>query len=101
MIFGPNREKVTGDWRKLQSVELHNLYFTKYHSGYQVEENEMVVGMRYVLEERRNSYKVLVKPEGKTHLERPGRRWEGNSEMDLQKVGWGSMDWIDVAQDVK
>ena len=49
--------------------------------------------------ERRGIYRVLVgKPEGKrTHI-RPGRRWE-DIKMDLQEVGCGSMDRIDVAQD--
>jgi uncharacterized membrane protein len=32
-------------------------------------------------------------------LGRPRRRWEDNIKMDLQEVGWGGMDWIDMAQD--
>jgi hypothetical protein len=45
-------------------------------------------------------YRVLVgKPEGKRPLGRPRRRWEDNIKMDLQEVGRGSMDWIDLAQD--
>jgi len=39
------------------------------------------------------------KPEGKRTLGRPGRRWEENIKMDLQEVGCGSMDWIDLAQE--
>jgi hypothetical protein len=39
------------------------------------------------------------KSEGKIPLGRPRRRWENNIEMDLQKVGCGGMDWIEVAQD--
>jgi len=43
---------------------------------------------------------VLVgKPEGKRPLGRPGRRWEDNIKMDLQELGCGDMDWIDLAQD--
>jgi hypothetical protein len=38
--------------------------------------------------------------EGKRPLERPRRRWEDNIIIDLQDVGWGGMDWIDLAQDV-
>jgi len=50
--------------------------------------------------ERRGVYKVLVgKPEGKRPLGRPRRRWEDNIKMDLQVVGCGGMDWIEVAQD--
>jgi hypothetical protein len=36
---------------------------------------------------------------GKESLEIPRRRWDDNIKMDLQKVGWGGMDWIDLAQD--
>jgi len=44
--------------------------------------------------------RVLVgKPEGKRPLERPRRRWEDNIKMDLQKVGGGCADWIELAQD--
>jgi hypothetical protein len=42
------------------------------------------------MEEQRSAYRVLVwKPEGKKPLGRPRRRWEDNTEMDLQEVGWG------------
>ena len=45
-------------------------------------------------------YRVLErKPEGKRPLGRPRRRWEDNIKMDLQEVGCGGMDWIDLAQD--
>jgi hypothetical protein len=38
-------------------------------------------------------------PEGKRPLGRPGYRWEDNIKMDLQEVGCGGKDWIDLAQD--
>jgi len=42
---------------------------------------------------------VLVgKHEGKRPLRRPRRRWEDNIKMDLQEVGDGGMDWIELAQ---
>ena len=45
-------------------------------------------------------YRVLVgKPEGKRPLGRPRRRWEENIKKDLQEVGCGGIDWIEVAQD--
>jgi hypothetical protein len=45
-------------------------------------------------------YRVLVgKPEGKRPLGKPMRRWEDNIKLDLQEVGGGRMDWIEVAQD--
>jgi hypothetical protein len=50
--------------------------------------------------ENRNEYRMLVgKPEGKTPLGRPRRRREDNIKMDLREIGWGGMDWIDLAQD--
>ena len=42
---------------------------------------------------------MLGKPEGKRPLGRHRRKWEDNIKMDLQEVGCGGMDWIDVAQD--
>jgi hypothetical protein len=50
--------------------------------------------------ESRSVYMVLVgKPEGKRPLGRPRRRLKDNIKMDLQELGCGAMDWIDVAQD--
>jgi len=50
--------------------------------------------------ERRGVYRVLVgKPEGTRRLGRPSRRWEDNIKMDLQEVGCGGMDWIELAED--
>jgi hypothetical protein len=42
---------------------------------------------------------ILVgKPEGKRPLKRPRRRWEDNIRLDLREIGWGGMEWIDLAQ---
>jgi len=50
--------------------------------------------------EGRGVFRVSVgKPEGKRPLERPRRRWEDNIKMDLQEVGCGRMDCIELAQD--
>jgi len=49
--------------------------------------------------ERRGAYWVLVgKPEGKRLLERPRCRWKNNMKMDIQEVGCGGVDWIELAQ---
>ena len=50
--------------------------------------------------EGRAVHKVLVgKPEGKRTLGRPRRRWEDNTKMDLQEMGRGCGDWMELAQD--
>jgi hypothetical protein len=50
--------------------------------------------------ERRGVYRALVgKPAGKRPLGRPRRRGEDNIKMDLEKVGCGVMDWIDLAEE--
>jgi hypothetical protein len=50
--------------------------------------------------EKRNAYRLLVgKPEGKRPLGRPRRRWVVNIRVELGEVGWGDVDWIDLAKD--
>jgi hypothetical protein len=49
---------------------------------------------------KRNAYRILIeKPEGKRLLGRPRRRLMDDIKMDIKGIGWGGMDWIDVAQD--
>ena len=50
--------------------------------------------------ERRGVYRVLVgKLEGRRPLWRPRRRWKDNIKMDLQEVGFGRIDWVELPQD--
>ena len=52
------------------------------------------------MEEGRGVHKVLVeKPEGKRPVGRPRRRWEDNIKMDLEEVGRGCQNWMELAQD--
>jgi hypothetical protein len=52
------------------------------------------------MEEKRNVYRLLVgKPEGKRPPGRPRSMWMDNIMMDLGEVGWGVLDWINLAQD--
>jgi hypothetical protein len=67
--------------------------------GDKIENNEMG-GACSAYVERRSVYRVLVRnPEGKRPLGRPRLRFEDNIIMDLQEVGCGGMDWIELAQD--
>jgi len=52
------------------------------------------------MRERNGVYRVLVgTPEGNRPFGRHSRRWEDNIKMDLQEVGCGGMDWIDLAHE--
>jgi hypothetical protein len=46
--------------------------------------------------EQMKAYIILV---GKGPLGRPRRRWEDNIKIDLRQIGWGGMEWIELAQD--
>jgi hypothetical protein len=100
IIFGPKRDEVTGEWRKLHNKELHDLY-----SSTNIVRVIKSIRMRWAgyvawMGKERSVYRILVgKPEGKRSLGRPRRRWEDNISMDLQEVGCGDMDWIGLAQD--
>jgi hypothetical protein len=41
----------------------------------------------------------MGKPEGKRPLGRPTHRWQDNIELDIRDIGWGGMDWTDLAQE--
>jgi hypothetical protein len=102
-IFGPKRDEVTGDWRKLHNEELHNLYSSPNIT-------RMIKSSRWMrwaghvarMGEPRNAYRILVgKPEGKRPLGRPRRRWVDNIKTDLRKTGWDGiiiMGWCGLDQ---
>jgi hypothetical protein len=51
--------------------------------------------------EERNVYMdIMGKPEGKTLLGRPKRRWRDGIRMDLRDICWGIAEWIELAQDM-
>jgi len=94
------RDEVTGEWRKLHNEELNDLYsspnIVRVIKSIRMRWEGHIAGMG----EERGVYRVLVgKPEGKRLLGRLRRRWEDNSKMDLQEVGFGGMDWIELDQD--
>jgi hypothetical protein len=99
-IFGPKRDEVTGEWRKLHNEELHDLYSSP--SIIRVIKSRRMRWADHVarMGEKRNAYRLLVgKAEGKRPLGRPRRRWVDNIRMDPGEVGWGNVDWIGLAQD--
>jgi hypothetical protein len=97
-IFGPKRDEVIGGWRKLHDEELHNLYCLP--SIIKIIKSRRMRWAGHVarMGEKRSAYEILVgKLEGKRPLGRPRHRWENNIKMDLREIGWGGMDWIDLA----
>jgi hypothetical protein len=76
-IFGPKRDEVTGDWRKLHNKEFHDLYSPP--------------SIIRIIKLRRMRWA--------DHVARPRRRWVDNIRMDLGEVGWGDVGWIGLAKD--
>jgi hypothetical protein len=87
-IFGPKRDEVTGEWRKLHNEELRDLYSSP--SIIRIIKSRRMRWAGHVarMGEKRKAYRLLVgKPEGKRPLGRPRRRWVDNIRMDLGEVG--------------
>jgi hypothetical protein len=98
-IFEPKGEEVTGEWRKLHSGELHNLYSSPDSIRHIKSRRMRWAGHVARTGEGRNVYRVLVgKPEGKRSFERPRRRWEGGIKIGLREIGWGGVERIHLAQ---
>jgi len=99
-IFGPRRDEVTGEWRRLLNDELNYLYSSPNIVRVIKSRRMRWVGHVARMGEERGVYRFLVgKPEGKRPLGRARRRWVYTIRMDLQKVGCGYMDWIGLVQD--
>jgi hypothetical protein len=99
-IFGPKRDEVTGEWRKLHNEELRDLYSLP--SIIRVIKSRRMRWEGHVarMGKKGNTYRLLLgKPEGKRPLGRPRRRWVDNIRMDLGEVGWGDVAWIGLAKD--
>jgi len=88
--FGPKRDEVTGEWRKLHNEEVNDLYCSPNIVRMIKSRRMRWAGNVARMGEGRGVYRVLVgKPEEKRPLGRPRHRWEDNIKMGLQEVGWG------------
>jgi hypothetical protein len=98
-VFGPRRDEVTGEWRKLHSEELKELYSLP--NNVRVVKSRRMRWARLVAHmwKERGVHRVLVgKPEGRRPLGRSRRRWEDNTKIDVQKVGGSRGDWMELTQ---
>jgi hypothetical protein len=99
-IFGPKRDEVTGEWRKLHNEELRDLYSSP--SIIRIIKSRRMRWTGHVarMGEKRNVYSLLVgKPEGKRPLGRPRRRWMDNIRTILEKldgVMWTGLVWLRI-----
>jgi hypothetical protein len=99
-IFGPKRDEVTGERRKLHNEELRDLYSSP--SIIRIIKSRRMRWAGHVarMGAKRNAYRLLVgKPEGKRPLGKPRCRWVDNIRMDLREVGWDDVDLIGLAKD--
>ena len=99
-VFGPKRDGVTGELKKLHNKELSDLYSLPNIVRVVKSRRMRWAGHVARMGEGRGVHRVLVgKPEGKRPLGRPRRRWEDNIKMNLQEVGGSCGDWMELAQD--
>ena len=99
-IFGPKRDGVTGEWRKLHNEELNDLYSLPNMVRVKKSRRMRWGGMWHVW--RKGEVCTMFwwgNLEGKRPLGRPRRRWEDNIKMDLDEAGRGCGDWMELAQD--
>jgi len=99
-IFGPKRDEVTGEWRKLHSVVLNDVDSSP--NIVWVIKSRRMRWAEHVMRmwKRSGIYRVLVrKPEGKRPVVRPRPCWEDNIKIDLQEVGcgvWTGSSWLRI-----
>jgi hypothetical protein len=99
-VFGPKRDGVTGEWRRLHNEKLNDLYSPP--NIIRVIKSRRMRWAWHVarMGEGRGAYRILVgRPEGRRPLGRPRRRWEDNIKIDLQEVGggaWTGLIWFRI-----
>jgi hypothetical protein len=101
-IFGPKRDEVTREWRKLHNEVLNDLYSSPNIILIIKSRRMRWAGNVECVGETRGIYRVLVgEPEENRLFGRSRRRWEDNIKMDLQKVGCGGFvctgsSWLNI-----
>jgi hypothetical protein len=96
-IFGPKRDEVIGEWRRLHNEELNDLYSSPNIIRVIKSRRMRWAGHVAHMGENKGAYRILMeRPEGRLPLGRSRRRSEDNIKMYLQEVGWG-MDWIELS----
>jgi hypothetical protein len=98
-IYGPRRDEVTGECRRLNYEELNDLYSSPNIVRVIKSRRRRWAGHMARIGEERGVYSVLGKRDGRRPLRRPRCRWVDNIRMVLQEVECGYMDWIGLAQD--
>jgi hypothetical protein len=99
-IYGPKRDEVRGECRRIHKEELNDMYSSP--NFIRVIKSRRIGWAGHVacMGDRRGAYRGLVsRSEGKRPLGRPRHRWKDNIKMDLQEVEWEGMDMITPAQD--
>jgi hypothetical protein len=99
-MFGPKRDEVTGEWRKLHNEELRDLYSSPSIIRIIKPRRMRWAGHVARMREKRNAYRLLVgKPEGKRPLGRPRRRWWIILGWILEwwdGVMWAGLGWLRI-----
>jgi hypothetical protein len=85
-IFGPKRDEVTGEWRKLHNEELHDLYSSPSIIRIIKARRMKWAGHVVRMGDKRNAYRLLVGKEGRRPLGKPRRRWVEYIRMDFVEV---------------
>jgi hypothetical protein len=95
-IFRPERDEVTGGWRKLHNEELHGLYSSlniiRMIKSRRMRWTGHVARMRDV----RNAYILTAKSERKRSLGRPRRKYEDNIKVNIKEIVQEDVDWMHV-----
>jgi hypothetical protein len=98
-MFGPERDKVTGEWRKLHNEGLTDLYSSPNIVRITLRRIRWAGPVARMGERRGVSWELVVKPKGKRPLGVLRPRWNDNIKMDLHDMKCWRMDWIELAQD--